>query len=97
VDSIVAPGVIVSGGTCARLGALSRGARGRGAIVEGSVLLDGVEVGRVRWSAGDHRQGGGGPPGTVIGQDPKIEARRFTVSDRGIVVIPKRQVIEPVA
>jgi ADP-glucose pyrophosphorylase len=35
------------------------------------------------------------PPGAVIGQDPKIEARRFTVSDKGIVVIPKRQVIEP--
>jgi glucose-1-phosphate adenylyltransferase len=98
VDSIVAPGVIVSGGTV-RGSVLSPGVRvGRGAIVEGSVLLDGVEVGEgavVRRAIIDKEVVV--PPGTVIGQDPKIEARRFTVSDRGIVVIPKRQVIEPVA
>ena len=35
------------------------------------------------------------PPGAVIGQDPQLEARRFTVSDNGIVVIAKRQVVGP--
>jgi len=52
VDSIVAPGVIVSGGTVRGSVLSSPGcAVGRGAIVEGSVLLDGVEVGEARWSA----------------------------------------------
>jgi glucose-1-phosphate adenylyltransferase len=96
VDSIVAPGVIVSGGTV-RGSVLSPGVRvGRGATVEGSVLLDGVEVGEgamIRNAIIDKEVVV--PPGAVIGQDPKIEARRFTVSDKGIVVIPKRQVIEP--
>ena len=97
VDSIVAPGVIVAGGTVRR-SVLSPGVRvGRGAIVEGSVLLDGVEVGEgavVRRAIIDKEVVV--PPGAVIGQDPKIEARRFTVSDNGVVVVAKRQVIEPV-
>jgi glucose-1-phosphate adenylyltransferase len=78
---------------------LSPGVRvGRGAVVEGSVLLDGVEVGEgavVRHAIIDKEVVI--PPGAVIGEDPRLEARRFTVSDKGIVVIPKRQVIEPVA
>jgi glucose-1-phosphate adenylyltransferase len=96
VDSIVAPGVIVAGGTVRR-SVLSPGVRvGRGATVEGSVLLDGVEVGDgavVRRSIIDKEVTV--PPGAVIGQDPQLEARRFTVSDNGIVVIAKRQVVGP--
>ena len=96
VDSIVAPGVIVAGGTVRR-SVLSPGVRvGRGASVEGSVLLDGVEVGEgavVRRAIIDKEVTV--PPGAVIGQDPQLEARRFTVSDNGIVVIAKRQVVGP--
>ncbi len=96
VDSIVAPGVIVSGGTVRR-SVLSPGVRvGWGATVEGSVLLDGVEVGEgavVRRAIIDKEVVV--PPGAVIGQDSQLEARRFTVSDNGIVVIAKRQVVGP--
>jgi len=91
------PGVIVSGGTVRR-SVLSPGVRvGWGATVEDSVLLSGVEVGEgalVRRAIIDKEVVV--PPGAVIGEDPKIEARRFTVSANGIVVVAKRQVIEPV-
>ena len=80
-----------------RRSVLSPGVRvGRGATVEGSVLLDGVEVGEgavVRRAIIDKEVTV--PPGAVIGQDPQLEARRFTVSDNGIVVIAKRQVVGP--
>ena len=97
VDSIVSPGVIVSGGTV-RHSVLSPGVRvGPGATVEDSVLLSGVEVGEgalVRRAIIDKEVVV--PPGAVIGQDPRLEARRFTVSAHGVVVIAKHQVIEPV-
>ena len=68
-----------------RRSVLSPGVRvGRGATVEGSVLLDGVEVGEgavVRRAIIDKEVTV--PPGAVIGQDPQLEARRFTVSDHG--------------
>jgi glucose-1-phosphate adenylyltransferase len=97
VDSIVSPGVIVSGGTVRR-SVLSPGVRvGPGATVEDSVLLSGVEVGEgalVKRAIIDKEVVV--PPGAVIGQDPRLEARRFTVSAHGVVVIAKHQVIEPV-
>jgi glucose-1-phosphate adenylyltransferase len=98
VDSIVAPGVIVAGGTVRR-SVLSPGVRvGRGAIVEDSVLLDGVEVGEgavVRRAIIDKEVVL--PPGAAVGQDPALDSRRFTVSDKGVVVVAKRQVIEAAA
>jgi glucose-1-phosphate adenylyltransferase len=98
LDSIVAPGVIVSGGTVRR-SVLSPGVRvGPGATVEGSVLLDGVEVGagaRVRRAILDKEVVV--PAGAVIGSDSESDARNFTVSANGVVVIAKRQVVGPAA
>ena len=98
LDSIVAPGVIVSGGTVRR-SVLSPGVRViRGATVEGSVLLDGVEVGdgaTVRRAIIDKEVVV--PAGAVIGGDSEEDARRFTVSANGVVVIAKRQVVGPAA
>jgi glucose-1-phosphate adenylyltransferase len=91
LDSIVSPGVIVSGGTVRR-SVLSPGVRiGEGALVEGCVLLDGVDVGAgavVRRTIIDKEVVV--PPGAVIG-DLSERAERFAVSPNGVTVIAKRQ------
>jgi glucose-1-phosphate adenylyltransferase len=60
------------------------------AQVEESVLLDGVSVGRhcrIRRAIID--KGVSIPPGSVIGHDLEQDRKRFSVTDSGIVVIPK--------
>jgi glucose-1-phosphate adenylyltransferase len=94
-DSLVAPGVIISGGT-ARRSVLSSGVRLHShALVEDSVLMDGVEVGRravVRRAVID--KGVTVPDGFRIGIDVDSDRQRFTVSESGVVVIGKRHLIE---
>jgi glucose-1-phosphate adenylyltransferase len=67
--------------------------------VDESILMDGVEVGRhsrIRRAIVD--KGVKIPPRTTIGYDLELDRKRFTVSDSGIVVIPKGVVLaeEPV-
>ncbi len=95
LDSMVGPGVIVSGGTVRRSvlspgvhvhshtlveesRAPRRGRGGRGAVVRRAIIDKQVVV----------------PPGARIGVDPERDAARFTVSEGGVVVIGKRQIIE---
>ena len=55
-----------------------------------SILMTGVRVGRhskIRRAIIDKHVVV--PEGTVIGYDPEKDAERFTISERGIVVIPK--------
>lgn len=90
-DSIVAAGVIVSGGTVRR-SILSPGVTIHSyATVERSVLMDGAEVGRgavVRNAIIDKNVRI--PEGVRIGVDREEDAARgFTVSDGGVVVIGK--------
>ena len=63
------------------------------AVVEDSILLDGVDVGRycrVRKAIIDKDVKL--PPYTVIGYDPEFDRRRgFTVTDLGVVVVPKNE------
>ena len=96
LDSLVSPGVIVSGGTVRR-SVLSAGVRvDSGALVEGSVLLDDVQVGEgavVRNCIVDKQVVI--PAKSVIGVDPEADRARFTISEAGIVVIQKRQVVPP--
>ncbi len=96
LDSLVSPGVIVSGGTVRR-SVLSFGVRVEArALVEGAVLLDGVEVGEgavVRNCIIDKEVIV--PPGAAIGVDAEADRARFTISDGGIVVVAKRQAIPP--
>jgi glucose-1-phosphate adenylyltransferase len=96
VDSLVSPGVIVSGGAVKR-SILSPGVFVHtGAVVEGSVLMDGVEVGRsavVRGAIVDKNVAI--PPGARIGVDRALDRRRFTVSRGGIVAIGKGQPVPP--
>ena len=91
VDSIVCAGVIVSGGVVRR-SVLSTGCLiHTRALVEDSVLMDDVEVGReavVRRAILDKNVRV--PPGVHIGVDHEHDrARGFTVSEKGVVVVGK--------
>ena len=92
LDSLVSPGVIISGGT-ARRSILSPYVRiNSGALVENSVLMNGVQIGRgavVRRAIVDKNVLI--PPGAHIGVDPVQDRRRFSVSQKGIVAIGKGQ------
>ena len=95
LDSLIAAGVIVSGGTVRR-SVLSPGVVVHSrALVEDSVLLDGVDVGRdavIRRAIID--KGVQVPRGARVGVNLDHDrARGFTLSDNGIVVIGKGEVI----
>jgi len=90
VDSILSSGTIVSGGR------VFDSVLGRNVFVHSwsevrdSILMDGVEVGRhcrIRRAIIDKNVRL--PEGTQIGYDAAEDARRYTVSPSGIVVIPK--------
>ncbi|MCW2606625.1 MAG: glgC [Frankiales bacterium] len=91
LDSLVSPGVIVSGGVVRR-SVLSPLVRVHtGAQVDGSVLLNGVDVGRgavVRNAILDKNVVVW--PGASIGVDPEADrARGFTVTAGGVTVVGK--------
>lgn len=89
INSIVAEGVIVSGGAIKNSVLFPRVRVNSYARIDESVIFDGVEIGRhakIRRAIIDKDVEI--PPGMVIGYDPVKDADRFTVSD-GIVVIPK--------
>jgi glucose-1-phosphate adenylyltransferase len=90
VNCMLASGTVISGGSV-RHSILFPNARvEEGAIVESSVLFQGVTVqegSQLRRCIIDKNVRV--PPGERIGFDPTRDAERFTVSDRGITVIPK--------
>jgi glucose-1-phosphate adenylyltransferase len=94
-DSLVAPGVIVSGGT-ARRSILSPGVRLRsGSLVEDSILLDDVTVERgavVRHAILD--KGVVVAAGAQIGVNAEQDRARFTVTPKGVVVVGKRELVQ---
>lgn len=95
LDTMVSPGVIISGGTVRRSVLSPEVHVHSHALVEDSVLLDGVAVGRgatVRRAIVDKQVVI--PAGARIGVDPERDAARFALSPGGVVVIGKRQVID---
>jgi glucose-1-phosphate adenylyltransferase len=97
IQSLVSPGCIVSGGTVRR-SVLSPGVHIHSqSEVEDSVLMHGVDIGGrsvVKHAIID--KGVVVPPGTTIGVDHDADrARGFHVSEGGVVVIGKGQVVPP--
>ncbi len=90
LDSLVSPGVIISGGTV-RHSILSPNVRVNSfAQVEDSILFHGVDIGRhcrIRKAIIDKDVKV--PTKTEIGYDPEKDKKQFTVSRGGVVVIPK--------
>ena len=89
-DSLVSEGCIISGGRIDRsvLGPMVR--VNSFSHVEESILMNAVDVGRharIRRAIVD--KGVHIPAGVSIGLDPEEDRRRFTVSEGGIVVVPK--------
>lgn len=97
IDSMVGAGVIVSGGSIHR-SVVSPGVRVHTrAVVEDSVLMHNVDIGRgaiVRRAIIDKNVRV--PPGIKIGVDPERDRERgYTLSHNGIVVIGKGSVLDP--
>ena len=97
VDSIISPGVVVSGAQVAT-SVVSPGARlNSWSTISESVIMDGVSVGR---HSQIHRaiidKNVVVPPRTQIGLDPEEDrARGWVVTESGITVIGKGTVLEP--
>jgi glucose-1-phosphate adenylyltransferase len=89
-DSMVSEGCIISGGRVNRSILGPRVRVNSFSRVTESMLFDDVEVGRyarVRRAIVD--KGVAIPPGMTIGYDAEKDRERFTVSEGGIVVVPK--------
>jgi glucose-1-phosphate adenylyltransferase len=94
-DSMVSDGVIISGGTINRCVLHPRVRIHSYSDVDESILMDGVEIGRrskIRRTIID--KGVKIPPDTTIGYDLESDRQHYTVTESGIVVVPKGAVIE---
>ncbi|HEV3387200.1 MAG TPA: glucose-1-phosphate adenylyltransferase [Gemmata sp.] len=96
LDSIVCSGCIISGGQVRRSILSPRVRVNSYAVVEDSILLDGVDVGRycrIRKAIIDKDVKL--PPYTVLGHDLEFDRKRgFTVTENGVVVVPKAEPAE---
>jgi glucose-1-phosphate adenylyltransferase len=94
LDSLISNGCIISGGRVAHSILGPRVFVHSWAQVEDCVVFDNVEIGRhakVRRAIIDKDVKI--PPGEVIGDDLEKDRQRFTVTENGVVVIPKGMVI----
>jgi len=90
LNSIISNGCIISGGNVKRSILSPNVTVHSFAEVEDSILLEGVDVGRnakIKKTIIDKEVRI--PPGTEIGYHLDEDAKRFTVTDSGIVVVPK--------
>ena len=90
-DSLVSPGTIISGGRLHRTVLSYRVRVNSFAEVTDSIVFEDVNIGRyARLRRCIIDKGVEIPPGAEIGFDLDKDRQRFYVSDKGIVVIPKR-------
>jgi len=92
---MVSDGVIISGGTINRCVLHPRVRIHSYSDVDESILMDGVEIGRhskIRRTIID--KGVRIPAGSTIGYDLEADRQHYTVTESGIVVVPKGAVIE---
>jgi glucose-1-phosphate adenylyltransferase len=88
VDSLVSGGCIVSGATVRRSILFSKVRVAEGSLIEDSVVLPNVRIGRdVRLRRVIVDKGCVLPDGFVAGFDVEADRRRFHVSERGITLI----------
>ena len=90
INSIIAGGVVIIGAGVGHSILFPDVRINEDAFVSDSILFEGVTVGATAQL--NHcivDKGVDIPPGTIIGQDAEEDARRFTVSPGGIVVVPK--------
>ena len=90
VDSIVSTGTIVSGGRIQRCVLSPRVRTNSYSYAFECILMEDVDIGRyakLRRVIVD--KGVKIPPRTQIGYDPEEDSRRFTITENGIVVVPK--------
>ncbi|MCB1764267.1 MAG: glucose-1-phosphate adenylyltransferase, partial [Gammaproteobacteria bacterium] len=88
VDSMVSGGCIISGSTVRHSLLFSNVRINSYSTIEDSVILPDVDVGRnCRISKAIIDHGCQIPSGTVIGEDPEADAKRFYVSRGGIALV----------
>jgi glucose-1-phosphate adenylyltransferase len=90
VNCMLASGTIIIGGTLRHVILFPNVRVEEGAVVESSILFHGVTVGEgARLQRCIIEKHVVIPPGELIGFDSARDAQRFTVSDQGVVVVPK--------
>lgn len=88
LDSVVSGGCVISGALVRNSLLFSRVKINSYSVVESSVLLPEVEIGRhCRINRAIIDRGCVLPEGTVIGEDAKADAKRFRVTEKGIVLV----------
>lgn len=96
VDSLVAGGSIISGATVRRSMLFAQVRAHTNALIEDSVILSNVEIGRnsvLRRVIADKRCYF--PEGTVIGVDPEADRKRFHVTEGGVTLVTPEMLGQP--
>ncbi|MGK5092567.1 glucose-1-phosphate adenylyltransferase [Deltaproteobacteria bacterium TL4] len=95
INSIISPGCIVSG-SLVEESVIGFGVRANSfSHIKQSVIMDNVEIGRgskIKKAIIDKDVKI--PPGTIIGENPEDDRKRFFTTESGIVVIPKGKIVE---